>query len=337
MASRTDLASFDEPVQRRPSGALTSFRRNLAAMLAMVFILLVAALAVGADWLTPYDPTISHNAARGLPPMTVYEPSDFDLNRCHWLETPLEPLGCRRFLLGSGISGADIFSQTVYGGRTSILVALVASLTSLTIGIAYGTVAGFTGGTTDELMMRLVDFLYALPVFMVALGIQSFFQFSFMAQEGWLKVMTEWNNRLGGLLFLFIAIGAVNWVAMARMSRALVHAAKRTEYVESARAVGASDGRILMRHLLPNVIGPLVIVETLAIPGYIFLEATLSFLGLGVGPTGISWGSMINAGYSAIRSYPHVILVPSIALSLLTLAFNFAGDGLRDAVDPRQR
>ena len=303
-----------------------------------VFIILTGVvLAAAAPWLTPYDPTITHNAFRGLPPLSEYQPDDFDLVRCHWLDTPLEALGCRRFLLGSGISGADLYSQTVYGGRTSILVALVASLVSLTIGIAYGTVAGYIGGRWDELLMRLVDFLYALPVFMVALGLQSFFQFSLFTREGWVLIVTEWNARLGGLLFLFIAIGAVNWVAMARMSRALVHSAKRTEYVEAARAVGASDGRILTRHVLPNIIGPLVIVETLTIPGYIFLEATLSFLGLGVGPTGMSWGSMINAGYSAIRSNPHIILVASIALSLLTLAFNFAGDGLRDAVDPRQR
>lgn len=214
-------------------------------------------------------------------------------------------------------------------------VALIASIISLALGIAYGTAAGYLGGLFDEVMMRFVDFLYALPVFIVVLGIQSFFRFTFMVQEGFLRTLSELNDAMGGLLFLFIAIGSVSWVSMARLSRAMVHADKQAEYVQAAKAIGAADNRVLTRHILPNILGPLIVVQTLAIPGYIFLEATLSFLGLGVGNAGTSWGSMIASGYRAIRSNPHVILVPSAALSLLTLAFNFVGDGLRDAADPR--
>jgi oligopeptide transport system permease protein len=323
-------------VRRGPlSDAWRSFRRNRASMVSAAFLILVAVVAVAAPWITAYGPKEGHVGARSLPLLSHFQPGEFQRTRCHWLGTPLEEPGCSTFLLGSNGNGVSLWSLTAYGARTSMSVALVASATSLIIGISFGTLAGYVGGQTDEIMMRFVDFLYALPVFIVVLGIQSFFQFAFLGQEGFMRLLSDWNNQLGGLLFLFIAIGAVNWVSMARMSRALVHASKRSQHVEAARAIGASDSRILGRHILPNIVGPLIIVETLAIPGYIFLEATLSFLGLGVGNAGTSWGAMINNGYAAIRSAPHIILIPSIALSLTTLAFNFVGDGLRDAADPR--
>ncbi|MGA9531484.1 MAG: ABC transporter permease [Anaerolineales bacterium] len=315
--------------------AWRSFRRNRVALISMVYLGLVAIVAIAAPWITPYGPKEAHVASRNMQLASRFEPGDFQLARCHWLGTALEEVGCRTFLLGSNANGSDMWSLTAYGARTSMAVALVASATSLIIGISYGTLAGYVGGQADEVMMRFVDFLYALPVFIVVLGIQSFFRFAYLGDEGFMRVLADWNDQLGGLLFLFIAIGAVNWVAMARMARAMVHASKRAEHVEAARAIGASDSRILGRHILPNIVGPLIIVETLAIPGYIFLEATLSFLGLGVGSAGTSWGAMINNGYAAIRSAPRIILIPSIALSLLTLAFNFVGDGLRDAADPR--
>jgi oligopeptide transport system permease protein len=335
---RPDLSEHppDERVRRGPfDDAWRSFRHNRAAMMSAIFLVLVALLAVTAPWITPYSPKEGHVASRSMPILSRYQPGEFQRARCHWLGTPLEEVGCSTFLLGSNSFGNDMWSLLVYGARTSMAVALVASATSLIIGISFGTVAGYVGGQADEIMMRFVDFLYALPVFIVVLGIQSFFQFAFLGQEGFMRLLSDWNARLGGLLFFFIAIGAVNWVSMARMARAMVHASKRSQHVEAARAIGASDSRILGRHILPNIVGPLIIVETLAIPGYIFLEATLSFLGLGVGNAGISWGAMINNGYAAIRSAPHIILIPSIALSLLTLAFNFVGDGLRDAADPR--
>jgi oligopeptide transport system permease protein len=315
--------------------AWRSFRRNRAAMISAGYLALVAFVASAAPWITPYGPKESHLESRSLPVMSRFEPAGFQLSRCHWLGTPLEYVGCSIFLLGSNANGSDMWSLTAYGARTSMAVALVASATSLIIGISYGTLAGYVGGRADEAMMRFVDFLYALPVFIVVLGIQSFFRFAYLGTEGFMRVLRNWNDQLGGLLFFFIAIGAVNWVSMARMARALVHASKRSQHVEAARAIGASDSRILGQHILPNIVGPLIVVETLAIPGYIFLEATLSFLGVGVGNAGTSWGTMISLGYAAIRSAPHIILIPSIALSLVTLAFNFVGDGLRDATDPR--
>jgi len=145
------------------------------------------------------------------------------------------------------------------------------------------------------------------------------------------------NKDMGGLLFLFIAIGLINWLGMARIARGQVLSYKKKEFVEAARAVGANDTRILIKHLFPNILGPLIVAETLAIPGYIFTESFLSFIGLGVDAPTPSWGIMISEGVKGLRSYPNQILVPAVALSLTTLAFNFLGDGLRDAFDPRQK
>jgi oligopeptide transport system permease protein len=145
------------------------------------------------------------------------------------------------------------------------------------------------------------------------------------------------NKATGGLLFVFVAIGALNWIGMSRLARGQVLSYKQKEFVEAAKAVGASNNHIIFKHLLPNVIGPLLIAESLALPGYIFLEAVLSFIGLGVDPPTPSWGAMINDGLGGIRSKPHLVMFPGIALSLLTLAFNFVGDGLRDAFDTRLR
>lgn len=313
------------------------FRRSPVAMASMIFLAILGLLAAAAPVSTPYSAQTTFRTHRGELPLTRFNPGD-RLDRCHWVGSPLEEPGCSIFLLGSNQGGQDLYSLAVYGARTSLAVALVASSMALLIGMAYGAISGYLGGWIDEAMMRVVDTLYGLPIFLVALGVQSFFLVGrSFAQDGLMLVINRLNDQLGGLLFLFVAIGAVNWVTMARMTRALTHARKRTEFVEAARAVGAGDSRILMRHVLPNILGPLVVLESLAIPGYIFLEATLSFLGLGVRGSGVSWGAMIHSGYSSIRVSPHIILVPSIALSLVTLAFNFIGDGLRDALDPLDR
>jgi len=142
---------------------------------------------------------------------------------------------------------------------------------------------------------------------------------------------------MGGMFFLFIAIGLLNWLGMARIARGQTLSYKQKEFVEAARAVGATNMRIIFRHLLPNILGPCIVAETLAIPGYISLEAFLSFIGLGVNPPTPSWGLMISETYQALRTYPHEVFVPAVALTLTTLAFNFLGDGLRDAFDPRLR
>jgi oligopeptide transport system permease protein len=179
----------------------------------------------------------------------------------------------------------------------------------LLIGTLYGLLAGFLGGTADNLLMRFVDFLYAVPAMPIIIMMTVYFQ-GVSRQgitTGLIGLLIELNNLTGGLLFLFIAIGTLNWIGMARLARGQVLAYKQKEFVEAARAVGATDLRIMLRHMLPNIIGPLLISESMAIPGYIFLESTLSFIGLGVNPPTPSWGAMISEGYLGLRSNPHLV------------------------------
>ncbi|UCG24073.1 MAG: ABC transporter permease, partial [Chloroflexota bacterium] len=253
--------------------------------------------------------------------------------------TPLE-WGCTIFFVGSDALGRDLWSRMIYGSRVSLTVAIVAATVSLTIGTVYGIISGYAGGRVDNFMMRIVDFLYALPTFPILILMTFYFQQIGRRGEeagGAANLLININRSMGGLFFIFIVIGALFWLGMARLARGQVLSYKQQEFVQAAEAMGASDNRILFRHLLPNIIGPLLIAESLAIPGYIFLEAFLSFIGLGVQPPRPSWGAMINDGYQGLRSAPWLVLVPGMALMLTTLAFNFMGDGLRDAFDVRLR
>jgi oligopeptide transport system permease protein len=318
--------------------AVREFRRNKIAVAGSIFVAFIVLIALFAPLITPYDFANQNLSQVRTKPLTPYIVTTDRLPRCHWAGTPLQPF-CTVFLVGSDALGRDLYSRTIYGTRVSISVALVASGVSLIIGSVFGTISGYAGGRVDNLMMRIVDFLYAVPLLPIIILMSVYFQA--LARRGTAVglggFMLKLNQDMGGLLFLFIAIGALNWIGMARLARGQVLSYKQKEFVEAARAIGASNSRIIFKHLIPNIIGPLLISESLAIPGYIFLEATLSFIGLGVNPPIPSWGAMINEGYQGIRSNPHLVLVPGIALSLLTLAFNFMGDGLRDAFDTRLR
>ena len=243
------------------------------------------------------------------------------------------------FLLGADYLGRDILSRTLYGARVSLSVAFVASAVSLLVGITYGLISGYASTRVDNLMMRFVDFLYGFPIIIFVILMQVFFKA--LARHGGgggiADLLISIDKAMGGMFFLFIAIGLLNWLGMARIARGQTLSYKEKEFVEAARAVGATDRRIIFRHLLPNILGPCIVAETLQIPGYIFLEAFLSFIGLGVNPPTPSWGLMISETYQALRTYPHEVFVPAVALTLTTLAFNFLGDGLRDAFDPRLR
>jgi len=304
--------------------------KNKVAVGSGIFIIILALVAIFANYIAPYSYAEQDLLANYATPKWMF---------------PLLPPGAEdyakttdEFLLGADHLGRDILSRTIYGARVSLAMALVASSVSLLIGTIYGMIAGYVGGVIDNIMMRIVDFLYAFPFLIVVILLQTYFKA--IARNagdgvGVGRLFLQWNEDLGGMLFLFITIGLINWIGMARIARGQVLSYKEKEFVEAARAVGSSDTRIIIRHLLPNILGPLIVYETLAIPGYIFTEAFLSFIGLGVNPPTPSWGIMISESVKALRTYPTQILIPALALSITTLAFNFLGDGLRDAFDPR--
>lgn len=246
------------------------------------------------------------------------------------------------YILGADGTGKDWLTQTVYGSQVSLAVAFVGALVSLTVGTVYGVISGYYGGRLDNVMMRFIDFLFGIPGIVIIILMQVFFRGitrEYDDASGMVGLMVDLNKDMGGLLFMFVAIGLLGWIGMARLARGQVLAYREQEFVEAARAVGASDRRIIFVHLLPNVIGPLLVVMTLSVPGFIFLEAFLSFIGLGVQPGVPSWGEMISRlqTQGGLNSNQHLVIVPSVALITLTLAFNFLGDGLRDALDPRMR
>ena len=218
---------------------------------------------------------------------------------------------------GTDNLGRDLATRVCYGARISLSIGIVASLINLGIGVIYGGISGYFGGRIDSVMMRIVDILYGIPLLLYVIL---------------LMVVLK-----PGLLNVFIALGLVYWLRMARIVRAQVLGLKELEFVLSARVLGASPLRLIFGHLLPNSLGPIIVTLTLSIPEAIFIEAFLSFIGLGVSAPMASWGVLASEGVVTLRSYPFQLLWPAVAISLTMLGFNFLGDGLRDALDPRMR
>jgi oligopeptide transport system permease protein len=221
------------------------------------------------------------------------------------------------FLFGTDNTGRDLLSRTLMAGRISLAIGLLAGITAVVIGVIYGATAGFSGGRTDEMMMRIVDVLYSLPFIFFVIMLVVFFGRNFV--------------------LMFLAVGAVLWLDMARIVRGQALSIRRQEYVQAAEALGVSRAGILFRHIVPNLLGPVVIYMTLLVPQVIILESFLSFLGLGVQEPMTSWGVLIAAGAKNIGSANWLLIFPAVFLVSTLFALNFVGDGLRDALDPRDR
>jgi oligopeptide transport system permease protein len=221
----------------------------------------------------------------------------------------------QKHLFGTDALGRDLLTRVLIGGRISLAVGLVATLISVVIGVVWGTTAGFAGGVADNVMMRIVDVLYALPFTVIVILLMVFFGRNF--------------------ILLFVAIGAVEWLTMARIVRGQIISLKHQEFVEAAISLGLSEARIMFRHLIPNVMTVIVIYATLTVPNVMLLEAVLSFLGLGVPPPMSSWGVLISEGASTMETSPWLLWIPAAFFSLTLFSLNFLGDGLSDACDPK--
>ena len=235
---------------------------------------------------------------------------------------PLPPFSPNH-ILGTDALGRDLLSRLLDGARISVTVAFVVQIVIVLIGVPLGAIAGWFGGRIDNALMRLTDVFYAFPDLLFIILLSVAFR------------ETAFGQALDGLFLVFVAIGLVGWVTVARLTRGQLLSLKETEFVEAAKAIGVSDTKIVTRHLLPNGMGPILVAITLGIPSAILAEATLAFIGVGVQPPRASWGSLIADGQKYIRSEPHLVLFPAIFIALALIGFTFLGDGLRDALDPK--
>jgi len=292
--------------------------RNKASVVGMVIIAFFFLIAIFANVLAPEDPIQQNAGKRFLPPTFVGT----------WLNINADP----RFIFGTDYLGRDVLSRVIYGARVSMFVGFLPAIIILLIGGTIGMVAGYIGGRVDNLLMRFTDIFYAFPdlLFFIILII------TFKDQP-----IGEW---LSGLFLLFVALALTSWVGVARLVRGSVLSLKEKEFVEAARAIGATTPRIMFKHILPNALGPIIVWTAFAIPRYIIFEAILGYLGLGLRPATdpssffiSSWGSLMLDGRTAYNSQPWLLLTPSICVALIVMAFTFVGDGLRDALDPRLR
>ena len=298
--------------------ALARLFRNKASVTGMIIIVFFLVLVIFAPQIAPYDPLEFHSGQDFLPPA--------------WVESHAGKSGSPDFLLGTDTLGRDVLSRVIYGARVSMLVGFLPTIIILFVGTSIGMIAGYFGGRIDNYLMRLTDIVYGFPDLL-------FFIIAIVAlRDTWL------GELMNGLALLFVALAIINWVGVARIVRGQILSLKEMEYIEAARCIGASNIRIMFRHLLPNSLGPIVVVAAFTIPNMIIAEAILGYLGLGLRPATdlssffvTSWGALLLEGQTAINAQPFMLLAPALCVALVVLAFTFLGDGLRDALDPQLR
>lgn len=305
MAIKDNVATLDAPEKTNANRSrfLRAFLRNKIAILGLVIVTVIVFCAITAPWIAPYDPNAINPVDRLTPPNSTY-------------------------FLGTDDFGRDIFSRLLYGASISIQIAIIAQGISVTVGVTVGLISGWYGGRIDDLVMRVTDAIFAIPglIFLIV----------------WVNIIdtSEWTffESIGfdaQKASIFIALGIIGWTADARMMRSQVLSLKEREYIIAARALGASVPRILLRHILPNAIAPTIVLATLGIAGVILTESGLSFLGLGVQIPNPSWGTMIDTGRNFTTNAWWYAVFPGVAIMITVLGFNFVGDGLRDALDPK--
>lgn len=272
------------------NNAVYRLKKNRLAMVGLIILAVLSLISLLTPLIAPYSYETQDLYLGATPP---------SIN--HWC--------------GTDDLGRDLLTRMMYGGRISLAVGLLATAVSLVIGVIWGTISGYFGGKVDQIMMRIVDILYAMPfiIFIILL-------------------MVVFGRNI---ILLFLSIGAVEWLTMARIVRGQVLAIRKEEFIDAAITQGLSSRRIIIKHIIPNVIGVVIIYATLTVPSVMLLEAFLSFLGLGVQPPMSSWGLLISGGVETMEEYPWLLIFPGIILSLTLFSLNFLGDGLRDALDPK--
>ena len=276
--------------------AATRFIHNKLAVAGLVIALFIAFVALGADFLAPFDPKGQSNVENSSPGY-------------------IDPTFGRMHVLGTDDLGRDIQARLMYGARISLMVPIVVEAVVVLIGVPLGLIAGYFGGVVDDVVMRFTDIMFAFPGLLLVIILVSIYGRS--------------------LWTIFIALGVASWPTMTRLVRGQVLQIKEMDYVLGARSIGAGSFGLMLRHIIPNILGPIIVLVTLDFPGDIISEATLSFLGLGVDPSTPTWGTMVSTAYQGINSYAFETVVPAAAIATLTLALSFVGDGMRDAFDPR--
>lgn len=287
--------------------------RNRLAVFGMIVVaIVIVASAIGpyvikkaTGYAPDYIPTDDVGLMKAFPPFTAPDGS------FSWTHP-----------MGTDTQGRDLLARVLQGGQISLMVGIIATLVSLLIGVSYGAIAGYLGGRTDNIMMRLVDVLYSLPYIILVIV---------------LLAMFGRKSPMSQLVLLFIALGSVSWLTMSRIVRGQVLSLKNQEFVLAARATGVSTPRIIFRHIVPNTLGPVIVYATLTIPAVMLTEAFLSFLGFGVQPPYASWGSLATDGIQNIAIFPWELIFPGVTMALTLFSLNFLGDGLRDALDPQMR